>query len=50
MTVVELIEALQVMPHNAEVHLPNDEGITGKMVRPPEQVWNDFAENYVVVL
>lgn len=48
MLVNELIAKLQSLPANAQVTIQLDE----KNFRSPEpeQVWNDFAENYVVVL
>ena len=52
MTVKELIDSLKNMPYNAQiVIMEGEKGQSGETRTPePEQVWNDFAENYVVVL
>lgn len=51
MTVIELINTLKDMPHNARVYVELDTD-TGKGTRSPhpEMEWNDHAENYLVVL
>lgn len=48
MTVIELINLLQDMPHNANIRVE----VSDCMSRDPrpEQVWNDYAENYFVVV
>ena len=49
MTVIELINTLKVMPHNAQVYIdPTDEIFT--RTPRPEMEWNDNAGNYLVVL
>lgn len=47
MTVNELIQKLQTMPPGAQIRVMDYD----EPRRPePEQVWNDHAENYIVVL
>ena len=49
MTVIELINTLKDMPHNALVMIdPTDDHVT--RTPRPEMEWNDHAENYLVVL
>lgn len=49
MTVIELINQLKDMPHNAQIYieLNND---AGTRTPRPEMEYNDLAENYAVVL
>lgn len=49
MTVAELIEKLKEMPQGAEVKV-HSETLYGYESPNPEQIWNDNAENYLVVL
>lgn len=49
MTVIELINQLQDMPHNALVMIdPIYDHVT--RTPRPEMEWNDHTENYLVVL
>lgn len=49
MKVIELIRILNDMPHNAEIKVMenNDKDFRNPQ---PESVWNDIAENYVIVI
>ena len=49
MTVIELINQLKDMPHNAQIYVEVNSD-TFKLESNPEMVWNDHAENYLVVL
>lgn len=48
MKVIDLIRVLNDMPHNSEIRVE----VSDCEVRNPrpEQVWNDFEENYFVVI
>lgn len=48
MTVIELINTLKDMPHNARIYI--DLEAHGTRTPRPEMEWNDIAENYLVVL
>lgn len=51
MTVIELINTLKDMPHNAQIYVELDTD-TGKGTRSPhpEMEYNSLAENFLVVL
>ena len=49
MTVIELINMLNDMPHNSQVYIDLN-GDKGTRTPRPEMEWNDFAGNYLVVL
>ena len=49
MTVIELINQLKDMPHNAQIYIELDGDRVARTPRP-EMEWNDHAENYLVVL
>ena len=50
MTVIELINTLKDMPHNAQIKVASGEVLGTYRAPQPEMEYNDLAGNYLVVL